>query len=92
VPLVHVVLAFSVFTIFCDGQSSEYCQAAHNRLACCVLAALLIVMGYAFNPYGRFPILPILFWVATGSGLLWLPVLVRGVLGAIFTSRSELSN
>lgn len=91
VPLVLVVLAFSVFTIFAKVNPASIAgRLTMVWLVACVPAALLIVMGYAFNPYGWFPILPILLWVATGAGLLWLPVFVRGALSAIFSSRNEL--
>ena len=46
-------------------------------LVSCVPAALLILMGYAFNSSKMSPLFTVPLWVLSGLLPLWLPVMLR---------------
>lgn len=47
----------------------------------CVPAALMILMGYAFNSSGMNPLIIIPVWVGIGLVALWVPVWLRRLFG-----------
>lgn len=49
-------------------------------LLACVPAALMMLMGVAFNPAKAASLLLLPFWVGGGLALLWLPVWLRRLL------------
>lgn len=74
-------LAAAIFFIYCVFAKRSVIPAARFLsaawLAACVPAALLILMGYAFNSSKMNPLLSVPLWVATGLAALWLPVALR---------------
>lgn len=49
-------------------------------LVACVPAAMLIIMGYAFNTDKMNPLLSVPLWTGAGLILIWLPVAVRALV------------
>ncbi|QJW85280.1 hypothetical protein HK414_23465 [Ramlibacter terrae] len=80
VPLLVVALGFLVYC----GFAQRSVVPAARRLSilwvvASVPAALLIVMGHAFNSSKMNPILVIPIWILIGLAALWFPVMLRAV-------------
>ena len=82
VPLLAVAAGFLLYSLFARKSVLRVAKMlSWLWLAACVPAALLILMGHAFNYSAMSPLLAIPVWVATGLVALWIPVVLRAVCG-----------
>lgn len=78
VPLFVVAAGFLVYCGLAKGSVIRIARGLSLAwLVACIPAALLILMGYAFNSSKMSPILVVPFWVALGLAALWFPVALR---------------
>jgi hypothetical protein len=78
VPLGAVALCFYVYCLFARGSVVRAAKVlSFLWLLTCIPAALMILMGYAFNSSGKNPFLQIPIWTGIGLLALWLPVWLR---------------
>ncbi len=76
-----LALVAAVFFVYCLLARRSVVKAARILsllwLMASVPAALLMLMGHAFNASGTSPVITIPVWVALGLLALWLPVGLR---------------
>jgi hypothetical protein len=78
VPLFMVAVAFLVYCLFARSSVIRPAKVLSVLwLVACVPAALLILMGYAFNSSKMNPLLSVPLWVLSGLVPLWFPVALR---------------
>lgn len=80
-PLALVALCFLAYSLFAKRSVVRFAKTlSFVWLVACIPAALMILMGFAFNSNKLNPLLSIPLWVLSGLALLWLPVGLRALL------------
>lgn len=80
-PLALVALGFLAYSLFARRSVVRLARTlSFIWLVACIPAAMLILMGFAFNSNKLNPLLSIPLWVLSGLALLWLPVGLRALL------------
>jgi hypothetical protein len=79
-PLFMVAAAFLVYCLFARHSVIRPAKLLSVLwLVACIPAALLILMGYAFNASKMNPLLSVPLWVLSGLLVLWFPVVLRAL-------------
>lgn len=79
-PLAVIATIFCLYCLFARGSVMRPAKVLSVLwLVSCVPAALLIVMGYAFNSSKMNPLFTVPLWVVSGLIPLWFPVALRAL-------------
>ncbi|MBL8361878.1 MAG: hypothetical protein JNN18_15400 [Rubrivivax sp.] len=79
-PLGVVAIGFWCYSAFARRSVLTVAKVLSTLwLLACIPAALMILMGYAFNSAKMSPLIVIPLWVLLGLAVLWLPVGLRVV-------------
>ncbi len=82
VPLLAIAVLFLLYSVFAKKSVLRAAKVLSGLwLLACLPAALLIVMGHAFNSNTMSPLLVVPIWALAGLAVLWVPVGLRAVLG-----------
>ena len=82
VPLLAVATGFLFYGMFARKSILRAAKLlSWLWLVACVPAALLILMGHAFNSGTMSPLVVVPLWAAAGLAALWVPVGLRAIFG-----------